>query len=331
MLRNRYRTLIISIVIITRVVSAQGDSNKIVWPSPPEQARIQYVRTISSLQSFEQKQGFISGIFGFLFGDESSAQWFVQPLGITVSSAGKLYVTDPGAGIVHVIDQKEKEYSFIKETEFGNFISPVGCAMSSDGILFISDSERGDIIALDEDDDALFKISDHITRPTGLQVQGDRLYVTETGRHAVVVFDLKGNYVTEFGRRGEGAGEFNFPVQLSVRDSIYVIDALNYRVQKFDLTGNVGSTFGKQGNVTGRFASPKGIALDSDGNIYVTDALMDCLQIFNAKGELLLVVGKKGTGAGEFMTPSGIAIDREDNIYIVESLNRRIQVFRYIK
>ena len=86
-----------------------------------------------------------------------------------------------------------------------------------------------------------------------------------------------------------------------------------------------------QGNVSGRFASPKGIALDSDGDIYVTDALMDNLQIFDRTGRLLLLVGRKGHSDGEFMSPGGITIDQNDKIYVVETFNKRIQIFQYVK
>jgi sugar lactone lactonase YvrE len=252
-------------------------------------------------------------------------------VGIAVTSSGIIYVADPGASGVHIIDTKEKEYDFIAETDEGSFRSPVGCAVSDEGILFISDSERGDILALDDDHDVEFQIKEHLVRPTGIQIHGDRLYVTDSGQHKIVVFTLDGKYVTEFGQRGDAVGEFNFPVQLATRDSLFVLDAVNYRVQKFGFEGTFGSMFGRQGNVSGRFASPKAISLDSDGNMYITDALMDNFQIFNNQNELLLVVGKKGTGDGEFMSPNGIAIDKSDKIYVIDSLNRRIQIFQYLK
>lgn len=325
-----YISIVITVIILTCAAIAQPDSAR-VWPSPPDRARIKHLATLFSGEDFHPKESFLSGIFNVIFGAERAFQWLVQPTGIAISPSGKLYVTDPGAGGIHMFDQKEKEHTFIGETEYGKFVSPVGCAFASDGRVLITDSERKDVIALDEDNDPLFKISDHLVRPTGIQIFGDKVYVTDAGNHTVVVFTTDGKYITEFGHRGSETGEFNFPVQLAARESLYVIDALNYRIQKFDLAGRFGSTFGRQGNVAGRFASPKGIALDSDGDVYITDALMDCIQIFNPAGGLLLVVGKNGSRDGEFMSPGGIAIDGEDKIYVVESLNRRIQIFQYLK
>ncbi len=328
----KYPLFFLSIFVVLSLSSyAQNDSSRLVWPTPPDKARISHLRTISSLESYETQKGFFSGMFGFLFGDEKASHWLVQPLGIAVTSEDKLYITDPGAKGVHIIDQKEKEYDFLNETKFGAFQSPVGCAISDDGTIFISDSQRGNIVAIDEDHDALFEIKEHLVRPTGIKIHGDRLYVADAGQHAVLIYDLKGKFISKFGERGNDPGMFNFPVDLAVNDSIAVVDALNFRIQKFDLTGHVGTSFGRQGNIAGRFASPKNIALDSDGNMYVSDALMDCIQIFNPGGELLLIVGKNGTGDGQFISPNGIIIDKNDKIYVVESLNRRIQIFQYIK
>ncbi len=322
---------ILLLIVLSNVAVAQTDSIGKVWPSPPDSARIKHLQTISSLESFESKRDFFSDVFTFIFGGEQTSNWFVQPVGIAVTSSGKIFIADPGASGIHIIDQKEKEYDFLSQTDEGSFRSPVGCAVSDDGIIFISDSERGDILALDDDYDVEFQIKEHLVRPTGIQIHADRLYVTDAGKHKVLVFTLDGDYVTEFGQRGDAVGEFNYPVQLATSDSLFVLDAVNYRIQKFSFTGNFSSMFGRQGNVAGRFASPKAIALDSDGNMYITDALMDNFQIFNKQNELLLVIGKKGTGDGEFMTPSGIAIDAEDKIYVIDSLNRRIQIFQYLK
>lgn len=310
---------------------AQVSDSSRVWPSAPDPARIKHVQTISSPVGFKQENGFFSKILNFFAGGESGAQWFVQPVGIAVSPDGRIVVADPGANCIHIINIEKKEYDFITETKFGKFISPVGVAFASDGTLYVSDAQRGDIIVFDNDFDPDYQIKGELKRPTGLSIIGDKLYVVDTGEHKIVVFDRKGRYLSSFGQRGNGSGEFNFPIQLAARDSLLVLDGLNYRVQKFDLNGKFGSTFGRQGNIAGRFAAPKGVALDSDGDIYVTDALMDNFQIFDPNGRLLLIVGGKGYLDGQFMSPGGIAIDRNDKVYIVETLNKRIQIFQYLK
>jgi len=309
----------------------QNDTSKLVWPPPPDQPRIMHVRTIATLQSIKGEGGFFSKILGFFFGENSSSHWLVQPVGIAISPRGELYIADPGANGIHVIDQERREYDFIAQTKFGAFHAPVGIAFAPDGTIFISDSQRGDIIAVDEDHDAKFQVRDHLVRPTGLLVLQDKLYVVDASLQKIVVFDLKGKYLFDFGGRGEETGKFNYPIQITGTTSLYIVDALNYRIQQFSADGKFISAFGKQGTGAGSFASPKAVATDSDGNVYVTDALMDNVQIFNPRGQLLLVVGQQGERDGQFMSPGGIAIDGNNNIFIVDMLNRRIQIFRYLK
>lgn len=328
----KIRISLILFVLAPMVAAAQSDSVRLVWPSPPDQARIKHVQTISSLESFHSKKGFFAKLLGFFAGSETTPRWLVQPVGIAVSPVdGRILIADPGANCIHMINPVEKEYDFIAETKYGKFISPVGLALAPDGTLFVSDSERGDIIVFDHNLDAESQIKGPFTRPTGLQVISDKLYVVDAGQHKIVILDLHGKYLSSFGQRGTDAGEFNFPLQIAARESIYVVDGLNYRVQKFDLNGRFASTLGQHGNIAGRFASPKGIALDSDGDVYVTDALMDNFQIFSPTGHLLLIVGHNGTRDGEFMSPGGITIDRTDKIYVAETLNKRVQVFQYVK
>ena len=147
----------------------------------------------------------------------------------------------------------------------------------------------------------------------------------------MLLYDLNGKFRSSFGKRGDGASEFNFPIALASKNGLHIVDAMNYRVQNFTPSGTFLNAIGRQGTVTGTFASPKSVALDSDGNIYVTDALMDCFQIFNTQGQLLLVVGKNGKRDGEFVGPNGIAINGKDQIYVVDGFNKRIQIFQYIK
>jgi DNA-binding beta-propeller fold protein YncE len=329
---NYISLTVVLLILVSEFPYAQPGKTDLVWPPTPQKARIKFVQTISSLKDVSSEPGFLSRIFGWLFGSEEATRWLVQPVAVAVSKDGELYISDPGAKCIHVLDLKNKKHHFISETKYGNLISPVGLAFSLDKKIFISDSERGEVIVLDEYGDALFRIKNRLVRPTGITIAAGKLYVIDTAQHKILVFDLNGNFLFEFGRRGSGQGEFNYPVHLTAFGSnLYGVDAMNYRIQIFDLDGKFISTFGDVGNAAGTFAHPKSASIDSDGNIYVTDALMDVFQIFNKDGKLLLVVGSKGIADGEFMSPSGITVDSSDNIYVADALNRRIQIFRYLK
>ena len=323
--------LSLSSIFFMEQVVPQSSSTELVWPPSPQNTRVKHIRTISNLNEVASEQGFFSRVMNFLFGGKETRHGFVQPVGITVSSSGVIYIADPGANCVHVLNLDEKEYNIISETKVGKLKSPVDLASSSNGYLYISDSERKEVLVLDDDLSVQFVIRYNFVRPTGIQIIDGKLYIVDTGQNKIFVFDLKGNYISEFGKRGSGDGEFNYPVQLCAGSLIYIVDALNFRVQICDVSGKFVGQFGAIGNSAGSFANPKSVALDSEGHVYVTDALMDNFQIFDNRGELLLVVGSRGSGDGEFLSPSGIAIDKNDTIYIIDSLNKRLQIFRYLK
>ena len=326
------RTILIILCLLQIPPAFASDPpDSLVWPGPPARPRLRHLTTLSSSESLRKEEGTLSKIFQFFFGGERSTPWLVQPVGIAVSEKGIIYVADPGAKGVHRIDEVEKKHLFTMEAGDGEYRSPVGIACAHDGTVYITDSDAGQVIIADEDLEAKGIIKEHLVRPTGICIIQDTLFVVDTGTHKVVRFDRDGRYTGEFGERGVGDGQFNYPVQIVGRDRLCVIDALNYRVQLFSLGGRFQGTFGKHGNAIGTFASPKGVALDSDNNIYVTDALLDNLQIFNAQGALLLSVGQEGARNGQFETPNGIAIDASDRIYIVDTLNKRIQIFQYLK
>jgi DNA-binding beta-propeller fold protein YncE len=321
--------LIVYVIFRSNLVAQNQQNPNLLWPVSSDTPRIKYVSSISSLREIEKKSTSIfENVLHIFFGSEEQEHQFVQPVGIAVSDTKKIYVTDPGAQGIHILDIANDDYHFISHTLSGNLLSPVGIALSNEGMVYVSDSEQGKIIVYDEDNDVQFEITEHLQRPTGLLFAQQKLYVADAGKHALVIFNADGNFLTEYGHRGAGEGEFNFPIQIAEHDNLFVLDALNYRIQELQYNGKYSSAFGMQGNVTGKFASPKGIAIDTNGNYYVTDALMDNFQIFNKEKKLLLVVGTHGTREGEFMSPGGIAIDNSHQIYIVDMLNKRIQIFQ---
>ena len=60
-------------------------------------------------------------------------------------------------------------------------------------------------------------------------------------------------FISEFGRRGAGPGEFNFPTHINVDAAgrVYVTDSLNCRIQVFDASGQFQRAFGSAGDGAG--------------------------------------------------------------------------------
>lgn len=74
-----------------------------------------------------------------------------------------------------------------------------------------------------------------LSGPVGICVSGQFVYVTNCKGYNVSVFTTAGDYVSSFGRHGEGDGEFVRPVSVctDLDNFVYVVDILNNRVQCF--------------------------------------------------------------------------------------------------
>jgi len=300
------------------------------WPPPPAEPAVVYVRDISSPADIGSKPSFFIRVADWITGVDRAKAALVNPFGMALDDAGNLLVTDTGANTVCFLDLNRKKWTCWEMAGKIHFKSPVAVARHGSTI-FVADSALGKVLALDEKGKLQFEITNSLVRPSGLAILGDRLLVVDSQLHQVLIFDLSGKLISQFGRRGTGQGEFNFPTHISVDAGglIYVTDSLNNRIQVFDGNGQFRRAFGSAGDGPGHFSRPKGVAVDRDGHIYVVDAVFDNVQIFDAQGRLLLNWGDAGPDPGEFWLPNAIVISLNNEIYVSDSYNHRIQVFRY--
>jgi DNA-binding beta-propeller fold protein YncE len=139
--------------------------------------------------------------------------------------------------------------------------------------------------------------------------------VVDSGNNRLQVFTPDGKLVTQYGKAGNGEGEFNRPwgIALDKDGNIYVADWKNHRVQKLSATGKFLMSIGRYGKLPtpahafavtylGPFISsapnadrapagvlnhPTSVAIDPDGDIYVTDWANHRLSIFDKDGRPL--------------------------------------------
>jgi DNA-binding beta-propeller fold protein YncE len=301
------------------------------WPPPPQTPRIQYVGQLGTEADLKQAVSSWEGIQRALFGKKEIGV-LLGPLAIAVEEEKRMFVADPAASVVHLMDLESREYKQIFQIdEEERLETPVALALVQ-GNVYVADSGLGKVCVFDDKGGYVQSFGqDRLHRPAGLAYDSerDRLYVADAAQHTVFLFRSHGEYVSQLGKRGPGPGEFNFPTQLCTDSAgrLYVSDTLNYRVQSFTPAGSLISTFGVQGDRPGNFAHPFGIAVDTQGNIYVVDKQFENVQIFDSRGQILLAFGGEGTQPGQFWLPGGIWIDRNNRIYIADSFNKRVQVF----
>ncbi|XP_015779059.1 PREDICTED: E3 ubiquitin-protein ligase TRIM71-like [Acropora digitifera] len=104
-------------------------------------------------------------------------------------------------------------------------------------------------------------------------IQHDNYFIaTDNRNHCIKVFDKEGKFLYNFGKKGDGDGEFNSPRCLSVDKAghLLICDFLNSRVQVFKLSGEFITKFGVPDKEKGTFGFPISTAVLSNGRIIVT-------------------------------------------------------------
>lgn len=301
--------------------------------------KLTWERSFQSEAEVKPNRGFWNKVVDVIAG-EPDFHSMVRPYGVVTDSHGRIIVTDPGAGGVHIFDFAQRKYKFIQHggDEKHAMRTPQCVAVDARDNIYVSDSDAGVVFVFEPSGKFVRAIGrlkggeGYFERPTGVAVDSEaqRIYVSDTLRNKVVVLDMQGKVLDTIGKRGDGDGEFNFPTELRlVGPNLLVVDAMNFRVQMFDRSGVFQYAVGKLGDNFGAMFRPKGAGLDSEGDFYIVDSSLGVVQVFNRQSQLLYYFGAEGTHAGEFQLPAGLFIDHGDHVYVVDSFNRRIQVFQY--
>lgn len=303
-----------------------------VWPSPPQPARVRYLRTIGVAADWGLARSWWGRVVDTVTGRHQAL--FVRPTGVAEKD-GVLYVADPGAQAVVIFDQPRHKELRIGRVGEVMLLSPVAVTPGADGTVYVADSRLQQVLQLDRDGTLRRAIvSPELQRPSSVAFDASRrkLYVGDSKSHVVVVFDDQGRRIGSIGKLGAGPGEFNSPTHLALMADghLIVTDALNFRVQVFDADGRYQYRLGELGDGAGNFSSPKGVAADRAGRIYAADAMFDAVQIFDDQGRLMLGFGQQGTQPGQFWLPNGLYMNAADQLFVADAYNRRIQLFEIL-
>ena len=307
------------------------DSPRLVWPAPPDPARIGFVQNVRSPADLGVKARALTRFGRWLTGSDKGNEPLIKPFGIALDEQDNLCLTDTGANVVCYFDRAKKKWHRWEKAGPVRFAAPVAVAKRK-GVFFVADSALGRVVGFDETGALRLQITNRLQRPSGLAILQDRLYVADSQRHCIVIFDLAGGYQSEFGSRGVEPGQFNFPTHLAATGAgeLVVTDSMNSRVQLLDSSGRFLKQIGRMGDRTGELGRPKGVAVDRLGHVSILDGLFDNLQVFDGEGRLLLSLGQTGDQSGQFWLPNGIAISGANEIFVADSYNRRVQILRYI-
>lgn len=186
------------------------------------------------------------------------------PRGVAVGPDTNVYVTDPANHRIVVYSPTGQQLKVIggeRGSGPGQFNEPSGVSLDDAGNIYVADTWNARIVKLDKDaafvqawgngteglgdgklhTDTNGDATQNQANPLGffgprnVLVIGDRVYVADTGNKRIVVTDLSGNYVEQFGTFGKNKGQFHEPIGLGedALGRLYVGDTWNSRVQIF--------------------------------------------------------------------------------------------------
>jgi DNA-binding beta-propeller fold protein YncE len=269
----------------------------LVWPAAPAPTRVKYLNYFCC-DKYVPPTAKKSTWMDRMAGAESNAQRQAEkplfalwtPNGIAVDSKGTLYVADGKVGAIFMFNTETKDVQLIKNGVQARFGDVQGLAMDDSDRLFVSDTKLHRIVVFDKNHKVEGQITERVSDPGGMAVDDENRFL----------------YVADAGQ-----------------DLVLVYDA-----DKLNFIRQIGIP-GKKHTLTepGAFAVPTNVALDEDKNLYVADTYNNRIEVFDADGNFIRAFGKAGDRPGTFMRPKGIAIDVDGHVWVADGMQDRVQCF----
>jgi len=229
----------------------------------------------------------------------------------------------------------------VKAFGAGLFAIPHGVHVDREGNVWVTDdaptpvSGKGhQVIKFDPDGKVLMTLgkpgvpgagSDTFNRPSDVVVasNGDIFVADGHGGDSnarIVKFSRNGRFLTSWGRKGTGRGEFDTPhgLAMDARGRLFVADLRNHRVQIFEQDGRFVDEWRQ-------FGMPGGIFIDGADRIYVADSLSSAqanpgwirgIRIGNARdGTVSAFIPDATPEATPITAAEGVAVDAQAHIY----------------
>lgn len=298
----------------------------IVYPAPPDTARIQFLTNISnSHQVTDKKSVFAKFILG-----EDAPMPINKPYGISIRT-GKLYVCDLEIGGLEIIDLKAKSFEYFMPSGLGKLKLPINCFVDENDFIYVADAVRKQIVIFDNNRNYIDSFGEKENyKPTDVVVFDNKIWVTNIKNHSIVVYKNDSTYrqLYTFPELNEGEEGYIYqPTNIFVSsDKVYVSDFGDFKIKIYTHEGEYLGAVGSYGKSMGQFARPKGIAVDRESNLYVVDAAFENVQIFDKEGELLMFFGGPYKGPGDMWLPAKVIIDYENVKYFQKYIDKRFDL-----
>jgi DNA-binding beta-propeller fold protein YncE len=327
----------------------------VVWPEPPDRARIRYVGELTGERSLKAPPKAWAALRALVEGPTPTVD-FSTPTAAAVSG-DTVYVADAEPRAVFIMKLETREFGVIAQAAGEPFGLPRDIAVS-DTRLAVADSRRSAVFLFDLAGRFVATLGDRthapverasvpasemaLSRPSAVAWNdaAREWWVVDAGSHDIVVFDEAGGLVRRIGRRGGGMLEFNYPTGVgapsraaTVRERARTQDGA--REQDDAGRGRPGYIAdggrGRPGYIAETGRGRPGYIADGGrgrpGYIGVADSMNFRVQLVDATGDFVNLFGRKGDAAGDFALPRDVAFDSDGHVYVLDNQFENVQVF----
>ena len=166
----------------------------------------------------------------------------------------------------------------------------------------------------------------YLEKPYGVTTSpdGGMIYVTDTMKRAIVVFDIRAKDVRKLEIDGMGSLTSPLEIKLDKRGRIFVADSVRQEVLVFSPEGKTLLALGKAEGLE----RPTAIAVDDANNrVYVADTPKHRIVVYDLQGKHLFNFGERGNEPGQLNYPVSLSLNLKGELLVTDSGNFRVQIF----
>ncbi len=302
----------------------EAETPLLVFPTPPERPRIQFLTWFSGSQQVVAQAG---NFARYILGEEPAAQRNMnKPYGVAARN-GVVYVCDTKDLCVCKLDFVQRTYSILGARGSGRLRKPINIVIDPLDYKFVVDPFRKQVVVFSPNDEYVtaFDVPTPC-HPVDVAFWENELYVLDNDEtcQIVVLSRTTGEELRTFGGPGGEPGQFKIPSSLCIDSDgyLYVSDTHNWRIQKLTRYGEVIWVKGMPGYGLGQFGRPRGIRAAPNGVIYLADGATEIVQMFNTDGETLMHFAGPGNMPGALVLPSSLAVDATSLPYFKQFIHQ---------
>ena len=259
------------------------------------------------------------------------------PSGVATSSQGHVLVLNRGP---YPLLEFDADGHFVRSLGEGRYVRSHGLRLDAQDNIWTTDVNAHIVTKMGPDGKVLLVLgvngqagewneaakSRLLNQPNDVAIgPGGDIFVVQghgVGDPRVLRFDKAGTFITSWGGKGTGPGQFDLAhsIVIDAQNLVYVADRQNRRVQIFDLNGK----FIKEWKFAGL---PCGLYIGRDRQMYLVTGYAGQILKLDGNGKALAATGQPGKNLGEFGEAHFMTFGPKGEIYVADTIKPSLEKF----